>query len=119
VKIPLEVVAAFDCPYLPTVGDVFHISTDILDNVDVHPFRPGVVVEIPKDLTGSVHVVTRTTETWRSGVAHPPAPELRLYEPGVFAYLRHADAYLWKREKVEFRGVLDSGTLTKVLDWVE
>jgi len=109
------ILEGFDDPYLPAVGDLFLVSTAILDAVDVHPRRPGVVIEIPANLGGRIQLVTRTRNLKQAGVPHPPMPSADLYEPGVFAYPRSAEALLWKREHVTWLGVLDAQTLAAVL----
>lgn len=109
---------SLDDPYLPAVGDLFLVNTAILDAVDVHPRRPAVVIEVPTNLQGRIYVVTRTRNLKRSGVTHPPMPSADLHDKGVFAYLRSAEAIMWKHEHVTYLDVLDEGTLKDVLEWV-
>ena len=111
------VLEGFDEPYLPEVGDLFLVSTVILDAIDIHPRRPAVVIEVPVVMSGRIYVVTRTRDMDRSGVPHAPFPEADLYEHGVFAYLRSTEAILWRRSNVTYLERLDEGTLNKVLEW--
>lgn len=106
----------FTDPYLPDPGDLYWIDTDILEGRDKKPRRPGVVVTVPATLYGRITVVTRTTKENVSGVRHPAEPPLGLHEPGVFAYLRTAEAQLWRRPRVEWMGRLDEDVLKEVVE---
>lgn len=108
----------FTDPYLPEVGDVYWVETEILDAIDVEPKRPAVVVEVPENLDGRIRVVTRTTEPGKPGVPHDPVPELGLRKRGTFSYIRTAEARLWKRPQVEWMGVLSEDVLKSVVEYV-
>ena len=106
-----------DDPYLPKVGELYLVAKEILGVVDVHPKRPAVVIEVPFDINGRIHLVTRTTDLDRPGVPHAAMPSEHLYQAGVFGYLRSAAAIVWKRPHVEFIGILDAETLDAVMVW--
>jgi hypothetical protein len=106
-----------DDPYIPKVGELYLVAKEILGVVDIHPKRPAVVIEVPADLNGRIHVVTRTTDMERPGVPHAAVASDQLDQPGVFGYLRSAAAIVWKRPYVEYLGVLGDEILSAVLEW--
>lgn len=106
----------FTDPYLPVVGDVYWIATEILDGYDVEPRRPAVVVQVPSTVDGRITVVTRTSQPGVPGVSHDPDPDLGLDKPGTFSYLRTAEARLWKRPQVEWMGMLDENLLKLIIE---
>lgn len=106
----------FTDPYLPEVGDVYWVATEILDAYDIEPRRPAVVVQVPESLNGRITVVTRTTQPGKPGVPHDPDPDLDLQKPGTFSYVRTAEARLWKRPHVEWMGTLDEDVLKSVIE---
>lgn len=103
-------------PYLPMVGEVYWIATEILDGYDVEPRRPGVVVQVPATLDGRITVVTRTTQPGKPGVSHDPDPDLDLHKRGTFSYVRTAEARLWKRPHVEWMGTLDEDLVKLIIE---
>jgi len=111
-----EGLEGLDDPYLPKVGELYLVGKEILNEIDVHPKRPAVVIEVPTDPNGFIEIVTRTTDLTRPGVPHAATPTEHLRHPGVFSYLRSASAVLWKRPRVEWLGELDEATLEAVLE---
>lgn len=105
-----------DGPYAPEVGELYWIDTTILDAYDKRPRRPGLVVEVPADPNGRLTIVTRTTNIDRPGVYHDADPGLGLNRPGVFAYLRTAEAHLWTPELVTYLDRVDAELLAQVLE---
>jgi hypothetical protein len=83
---------------------------------DPKEWRPVVVIERPAGLVGRVHVVTRTTDTTRKGVDHPPMPALGLQSPGVFWRYTSAEAVSWTPRNCRLLGMLDPVTLRQVLE---
>jgi hypothetical protein len=103
-------------PFLPVVGEVYWVATEILDRRDEKPRRPAVVIKVPASLNGRVVVVTRTTDLDAPGVPHGASPELDLDVEGVFAQLRTAEARLWYKPNVEWLGPLGKFLLEKVIE---
>jgi mRNA-degrading endonuclease toxin of MazEF toxin-antitoxin module len=105
-----------DEPFMPVVGDLYWVNTQILWSGDRKPTRPVVVVETPAEDLGRIAVVTRTTDTTRKGVPHDPVPELGLHRPGVFADFGSTESVLWTLRNVRRLGVLASDVLAKVME---
>ena len=102
---------------LPAVGELFWVDTWIYADADKKPRRPLVVVQAPRDWLQRVHVITRTSDTDRSGVEHPAEPALGLSENGVFSlkHYRHVEAQVFVPPAVELIGVLPEPYLGAVL----
>ncbi|HEY7873839.1 MAG TPA: hypothetical protein VIG64_01835 [Actinomycetota bacterium] len=105
-----------DEPFMPAVGDLYWLNTQILWSGDRKPTRPVVVIETPAEEPGRIAVVTRTTDTTRKGVPHDPVPELGLRRPGVFADFASTESLLWTLRNVRRLGVLASDVLAKVME---
>jgi hypothetical protein len=111
-----EVLAsAADTPFVPNVGELYWVATQILLLPDPKEWRPAVVVERPSGPFGRVHVVTRTTDTTRKGVEHQPVAELGLRLPGVFWRYSTAEARMWTPGTCRLMGMLDAVTLRRVM----
>lgn len=104
-----------DNPYLPDVGEIYWVDSAIIHPKDKKPDRPVLVVEVPATLSGRITIVTRTTNEERTpGVPSPPDPDLGLNKPGVWGYLRSAEANLWTPSMVEYRGPVELAVLLAV-----
>jgi hypothetical protein len=102
-------------PYLPGVGEVYWINSAIIHPADVKLDRPVLVVLVPATVNGRITIVTRTSNQDRTpGVPSPEDPELGLNKPGVWGYLRSAEANLWTPSTVQYRGTVDLTVLTAV-----
>lgn len=104
-----------DDPFQPAIGELYLVRTAILLLPDPKTWRPAVVIERSSGASGRVFVVTRTTDTKKKGIEHPPAPTLRLTEQGVFWRYSSAEARMWTKRNCKLRGVLDTVTLHRVL----
>jgi hypothetical protein len=104
-----------DDPFVPSIGELYLVRTDILLLPDPKPWRPAVVIERPAGPFGRVHLVTRTTETTRKGVEHPAVPALGLDLTGVFWRYSSAEAMAWTRRNCRLLGLLDTVTLRRVM----
>ncbi len=107
---------SLDDPFVPLVGELYWVNTQILWSGDREPTRPLVVIEVPSEGLGRIAVVTRTSDTTRKGVSHDPVPELGLNRPGVFADFGSTESVLWTPRNVRRLGVLESEILAKVME---
>jgi hypothetical protein len=106
-----------DNPYLPSVGEVYWVDSSIISPNDKKPDRPVLVVAVPTTLSGRITMVTRTTNRERTpGCPSPADPDLGLNKPGVWGYLRSAEADLWTPSMVEYRGVVELAVLLAVCE---
>ncbi|MDE2822956.1 MAG: hypothetical protein OXK79_05570 [Chloroflexota bacterium] len=104
-----------DDPYLPAVGEVYWVNCTIITPADSKPDRPVLVVSVPADALGRITVVTRTSNTQRRpGVASAVDDALGLNKPGVWGYVRTAEAALWTPTMVTYRGVIEVEVLQQV-----
>lgn len=104
-----------DAPYLPSVGEVYWVDSAIIHPKDKKSDRPVLVVEVPASISGRITIVTRTTNEERTpGLPSPADTELGLNRPGVWGYLRTAEANLWTPSMVEYRGSVDLAVLVAV-----
>lgn len=109
-----------DEPQLPQVGELYWAETWIFGGSDPKPERPCVVVREPTSMTDLVVVITRTSDTDRRGVQHPPDSSLDLNKAGVFSlrHLRSAEARLFVAA-AELAGPLPEPYLTQVRELYE
>jgi len=77
---------------LPAVGEIYWVETWIFGGSDPKPRRPAVVVQVPSNQLGFVHVITRTSDTDVHGVRHPRDASIGCNEDGVFAMKHHRSA---------------------------
>lgn len=113
VKLPPGLAAA-SAPYIPDVGRLYWLGSELLDPGDPEERRPGVVISVPGTVYGTVNVVTRSS-TDGYGVAHDEERVLGLNRPGHFSRLLPVQCQLWTPECVESSGMLDEDTLAWVL----
>jgi len=105
-----------DDPFVPSIGEIYLVRTEIMLLPDPKERRPAVVIERPAGPVGRVHVVTRTTDTTRKGVAHPPTPALGLQSAGVFWRYTSTEAASWTPRNCRLLGILDPLTLRRILE---
>ena len=104
-----------DAPYLPAAGEVYWVDSAIIHPRDKKSDRPVLVVEVPATTSGRITIVTRTTNEERTpGLPSPADTDLGLNKPGVWGYLRTAEANLWTPSMVEYRGSVDLDVLVGV-----
>ena len=89
-----------------------------IPHLNMGPYLPGVgVVAVPATVNGCITIVTRTSNEHRTpGIPSPPDSELGLNKPGVWGYVRSAEANLWTPSMVQFKGTVDLSVLTAVLE---
>lgn len=104
-----------DAPFVPNVGELYWVCTEIMLLPDPKEWRPAVVVERSAGPFGRVHVVTRTTDTTRKGIEHQPVAALGLRHPGVFWRYSSAEARMWTPRNCRLMGMLDTVTLRRVM----
>lgn len=99
----------------PFPGELYLVSTHVFGGRDPKPRRPCVVVAVLPPPVGRVSVYTRTTNLTVAGVTSDRDRSRGLTEPGVFAYLRHADWDDFVADS-QYLGLLDETTMTAVYD---
>lgn len=106
--------AATTQPYIPDVGRLYWLESELLDPRDPEDRRPGVVVSAPDTVFGTVIVATRST-TDGFGVAHDQRHDLGLGKAGHFSRLLPVQCQLWTPESVRSSELLDTETFSWVL----
>lgn len=102
--------------FLPEIGEVFQINGLIHTSGDIKAERPCVVVAVPLATHQRIGIVTRTSNTNVSGVAHPADPDLDLNLAGVFAGYSSVEQQLWRSSNVRYLGRLPDPWLSLVLE---
>jgi hypothetical protein len=105
-----------DVPFLPAVGELYRIQTIIVQPPDQHNTRPVVIVSCPRDLTGRISFVCRTSDTSAKGIAHSRDRSLGLSKAGVFDRLRSTEAQLWTPRNVAKLGLLESALVSEIIE---
>lgn len=103
-------------PFMPQVGEVYQVKTDIYMTFDPKAERPCVVVAIPMAPHQRIGIVTRTSDTDVDGVAHSADPSLNLNLDGVFSGYNSVEQQLWTSANVRYLGILPDPWLTSVLE---
>lgn len=106
----------------PVVGGLYRLDTVLVSGRDPKAKRPAVVLAMPAHGLTDVPVLTRTSDTAETGIAHPRNPSLGLSKDGVFAFrfLRSVDARLLRVPALsEFLGMLEPEYFERILDWWE
>jgi hypothetical protein len=106
--------AATSQPYIPDVGRLYWLESELLDPHDPEERRPGVVVSAPETLFGTVNVAMRST-TDGYGVAHDQCHDLGLGKAGHFSRLRPVQCQLWTPDAARSSELLDAETFAWVL----
>lgn len=104
-------------PFLPTVGELYLVSTIIFSfGHDPAAERPAVVISVPPERVSHspIQLVTRTSKPV-PGVPHPADRSLRLDRDGVFSDLVSVERQLWRPQNVERLGILPEPFLSDVL----
>jgi hypothetical protein len=105
-------------PFLPKVGELYLINTDIYwIGTDPAAARPAVVVCVPPPSVkhSPIRVVTRTSQKVQ-GVPHPADRTLRCDRDGVFSRPVSVEQHMWTRRNVELLGELGDPYLTQVME---
>jgi len=103
-------------PFMPEVGEVYQVKTDIYMTFDRKAERPCVVVAVPVAAHQRIGIVTRTSNTDVKGVDHPADLSLDLNLNGVFAGYNSVEQQLWTSANVRYLGTLPDPWLTSVLE---
>lgn len=101
---------------MPAVGEIYRIRTIIVQPPDQHDTRPVVVVSSPRDLTGRISFVCRTSDTSTKGIDHLRDRSLGLTKDGVFDRLRSTEAQLWTPRNVARLGLLDAMIVSEIIE---
>lgn len=101
-------------PYIPDVGMLYWLEEILLADGDPKDRRPCLVIAAPKDLFGTVMVVTRSTSD-RRGVFHDRCPEVGLAKVGFFSQLLPVQCQLWTPDNARSIVEVDNETFAYVL----
>jgi hypothetical protein len=100
-------------------GDIWKVDPTILeDNTGEHAeWRRAVILYLPKDLTGRLTVITRTSDVnRRPGIFSPEDKSIDLSKPGVWGYMRTSPAALWTPDTAKYCGTCPAGEFDAVLE---
>ena len=86
----------------------------IQDPVDKKYNRRAVVALVPRDVSGRITIITRTTNLTRRGVHSPIDLSMDLDEEGVWGYYRTVDARLWVPPDVQYLATLPPAEVDKI-----